>query len=123
MTDLEASLTSMDWLPKLSMTAAGIGAFSPPNIKNDSSENTCKLSSNNPSSLTSAEKVDYKNDPTAKPSHSYAHLITMAINDSKNSKMSLSEIYQWISDNFAYYRHSHTGWKVSETDYCGKLEA
>ena len=115
MTDLEASLTSMDWLPKLSMTAAGIGNFSPPTSKSESSSDSraSKNIQSVSSSVVHAEPVDYKSDPTAKPSHSYAHLITMAINESPNKKMSLSEIYQWISDNFAYYRHSHTGWKVS----------
>ncbi|CAO2588799.1 Forkhead box protein J3 [Lemmus lemmus] len=27
--------------------------------------------------------------------------------------MTLSEIYQWICDNFPYYREAGSGWKVS----------
>ena len=109
-TDLEASLTSMDWLPRLSMTAAGLN-FSPTSQNSLAHEaNSVKKKEATPE----VKGVDYKNDPTAKPSHSYAHLITMAINSSENKKMSLSDIYQWISDHFAFYRHCNTGWKVRQ---------
>ena len=108
-TDLEASLTSMDWLPRLSMTAAGLN-FSP-NSQSSLSPDSNSVKKKE-AGVVDVKGVDYKNDPSAKPSHSYAHLITMAINSSENKKMSLSDIYQWISDNFAFYRHCNTGWKV-----------
>ena len=109
-TDLEASLTSMDWLPRLSMTAAGLN-FSP-NSQSSLSSDTNPIKKRESAAATEVKGFDYKNDPTAKPSHSYAHLITMAIKSSEDKKMSLSDIYQWISDNFAFYRHCNTGWKV-----------
>ncbi|CAL8278245.1 unnamed protein product [Boreogadus saida] len=46
-----------------------------------------------------------------KPPYSYASLITFAINGSARKRMTLSEIYQWICDNFPYYREAGSGWK------------
>ncbi|CAL4149709.1 unnamed protein product, partial [Meganyctiphanes norvegica] len=48
-----------------------------------------------------------------KPPYSYANLITLAINSSICAKMTLAEIYQWIQDNFPYYRDAVSGWKNS----------
>ncbi|KAL4221662.1 Forkhead box protein J2 [Mactra antiquata] len=48
-----------------------------------------------------------------KPPYSYANLITFAINSSSKKKMTLSEIYQWICDNFPYYKDAGNGWKNS----------
>lgn len=53
----------------------------------------------------------------AKPPYSYAALITFAINSSSRKKMTLSDIYTWISGNFPYYRDAGTGWKVSKLAY------
>lgn len=48
-----------------------------------------------------------------KPPYSYANLISFAINSSQKKKMTLSEIYQWICDNFPYYKDAGNGWKNS----------
>ena len=48
-----------------------------------------------------------------KPPYSYANLITFAINSSAKKRMTLSEIYQWICENFPYYKEAGNGWKVS----------
>ena len=61
-------------------------------------------------------KMDYKSDPEAKPPFSYAALICLAMLDKdsgKGGKMSLTGIYQWIKDNFAYYRECKRPWQVS----------
>ncbi len=43
---------------------------------------------------------------------SYATLIRLAIINSANEMATLSGIYQWIADNFPYYKTAGTGWKV-----------
>jgi hypothetical protein len=48
-----------------------------------------------------------------KPPYSYATLIIFAINSSYQKKLTLSQIYDWIISNFAYYKDTHTGWKNS----------
>lgn len=48
----------------------------------------------------------------AKPPHSYATLICMAMNDAVDQRVTLSGIYGWIIDNFPYYRTADPSWQV-----------
>lgn len=48
-----------------------------------------------------------------KPSHSYIGLIAMAILNSRDCKLVLSDIYQWILDNYSYFRSRGPGWRNS----------
>ncbi|CAJ1075917.1 forkhead box protein J1 [Xyrichtys novacula] len=59
------------------------------------------------------DEVDYKTNPHIKPPYSYAILICMAMQASKKSKITLSCIYKWITDNFCYYRHADPTWQNS----------
>lgn len=59
------------------------------------------------------DDVDYKTNPHVKPPYSYATLICMAMHASKKSKITLSAIYSWITENFCYYRHADPTWQNS----------
>ncbi|XP_058262621.1 forkhead box protein J1-B [Hemibagrus wyckioides] len=59
------------------------------------------------------EEVDYKTNPHVKPPYSYATLICMAMQASKKTKITLSAIYSWITENFCYYRHAEPSWQNS----------
>ncbi|XP_034477876.1 forkhead box protein K2 [Drosophila innubila] len=48
-----------------------------------------------------------------KPQHSYIGLIAMAILSSTEMKLVLSDIYQYILDNYAYFRTRGPGWRNS----------
>nr|XP_045595811.1 forkhead box protein I2-A-like [Procambarus clarkii] len=48
-----------------------------------------------------------------KPQHSYIGLIAMAILSSPDKKLILSDIYQYILDNYPYFRSRGTGWRNS----------
>jgi forkhead transcription factor HCM1 len=52
-------------------------------------------------------------DDGGKPPYSYAILIGMAILRAPNRRLTLAQIYKWISDTFAYYRTAETGWQNS----------
>lgn len=54
----------------------------------------------------------YKNDPN-KPPFSYTTIIYLAISSSRNDRVTLGEIYQWIKDHFMYYRLAETTWQVN----------
>ncbi len=58
------------------------------------------------------DEVDYKSNPHIKPPYSYATLICMAMQASKKTKITLSCIYKWITDNFCYFRHADPTWQV-----------
>eukprot|EP00040_Diaphanoeca_grandis_P018303 m.96214 g.96214 ORF g.96214 m.96214 type:complete len:677 (-) comp26877_c1_seq1:341-2371(-) len=54
------------------------------------------------------------NDPRyQKPACSYAALITTAITSSHSSRLTLSDIYDWIMDKYPYYTLGNAGWKNS----------
>ncbi|XP_062991805.1 forkhead box protein J2 isoform X2 [Elgaria multicarinata webbii] len=110
--DLESSLTSIDWLPQLTLRATieklggasqsgppGAGRKCPPGSPTD------------PNATLSKDDAAVHQD--GKPRYSYATLITYAINSSPAKKMTLSEIYRWICDNFPYYKNAGIGWKNS----------
>ena len=66
-------------------------------------------------SLRSPTQADSfrRNYSNAKPPYSYISLITMAIQNSANRMVTLSDIYQFIMDLFPYYRQNQQRWQNS----------
>ncbi|XP_050429155.1 fork head domain-containing protein FD5 [Adelges cooleyi] len=54
-----------------------------------------------------------QNPDEPKPQHSYIGLIAMAILQSSEGKLVLSDIYQYILDNYPYFRTRGPGWRNS----------
>jgi hypothetical protein len=52
-------------------------------------------------------------DDGSKPGHSYAQLIGMAILRSPQRRLTLAQIYKWISDTFKFYHANDAGWQNS----------
>uniref|UniRef100_A0A3P9IVE7 Forkhead box I2 n=1 Tax=Oryzias latipes TaxID=8090 RepID=A0A3P9IVE7_ORYLA len=48
-----------------------------------------------------------------RPPYSYSALIAMAIQNSQDKKLTLSQIYQYVADNFPFYKKSKAGWQNS----------
>ncbi|KAG1651518.1 Forkhead box protein J3 [Nymphon striatum] len=109
MSELNKSLTSMDWLPRL-------------NAQNEEenyaeSDEKCNVNGQLDSYVlrqnSKGDNMSNQTNRLEKPPYSYAKLITMAINCSPNKKMTLSEIYTWICENFQFYREAGISWKNS----------
>ena len=56
-------------------------------------------------------RIPFPEEP--KPQHSYIGLIAIAILSSSEKKLVLADIYQYILDNFPYFRHRGPGWRNS----------
>jgi len=65
--------------------------------------------------MESTQEIDYSRDSAKdlKPPYSYAHMIAQAIFSSGEEKLTLSNIYSFISEKYAFYRHSNSGWQNS----------
>ncbi|KAM3866816.1 uncharacterized protein ACN63O_008507 [Diretmus argenteus] len=50
---------------------------------------------------------------SSKPPYSFSSLIFMAIEDSLDKKLPVKGIYEWIVNNFPYYRTASGGWRNS----------
>jgi len=70
-------------------------------------------SDDQPVDLPNPEDMPPVTDDGSKPAHSYAELIGMAILRAPNRRLTLAQIYKWISDNFAFYKGSEAGWQNS----------
>ena len=103
-------------------SASGISTFSgppatPTSIRDKNKEIKIKSS---PSQIRgmmveSTEDIDYSLDTAKdlKPPRSYATLIGQAILASEEQKLTLAKIYDFIKDNYAYYRlNPNLGWQV-----------
>ncbi|XP_029437755.1 forkhead box protein J2 isoform X2 [Rhinatrema bivittatum] len=102
--DLGSSLTCIDWLPQLTLCAT---------MEKTPNGATRK----GPGSPTDPNAMLNKEEAAAhregKPPYSYANLITYAINSTSVKRMTLSEIYSWVCENFPYYKNAGLGWKNS----------
>ncbi|KAH9498388.1 Forkhead box protein J1-B [Bulinus truncatus] len=129
--NLDDSLTSLSWLQNLKVSEMTQPRQSSHGYGYDNNKNYIKQEIPSPPVLTvqyskldnrlpdiapsggSSEGVDYKNNPYIKPPYSYASLICMAMKSTKKNKITLSSIYNWITDNFMYYRLTDPSWQNS----------
>ena len=63
--------------------------------------------------LPEPEEMPPVEDEGTKPPHSYASLIGMAILRAPHRRLTLAQIYKWISDTYVFYRGQETGWQNS----------
>ncbi|XP_053553038.1 forkhead box protein J2 isoform X3 [Bombina bombina] len=103
--DLGSSLTSIDWLPQLNIQTGIKGSLQAGGGRKAPGSPT------DPNAILTKEEAAAHRD--GKPPYSYANLIQYAINSAPAKRMTLSEIYRWICDNFPYYRSAGVGWKNS----------
>lgn len=117
---LESSLTSMDWLHTMNVPPGFSGNKSSTGKElNNNTEGHRKGSVSGSDDESSQESPRYNSvnnsngQKPGKPPHSYASLIARAVDSSPRKMMTLSEIYQWIMDNYPYFKDAGNGWKVA----------
>uniref|UniRef100_A0A8C3APJ7 Forkhead box protein G1 n=1 Tax=Cyclopterus lumpus TaxID=8103 RepID=A0A8C3APJ7_CYCLU len=108
--ELDSSLTSIDWLPQLGISSLRSGKErGGGGGERDKKKDRGRERGDFLPSLPDPSSSNYK----GKPPHSYATLIAMAIAAAAERKLSLNDIYTWISDMFPYYSRAGRGWKNS----------
>ncbi|KAK5640920.1 hypothetical protein RI129_009467 [Pyrocoelia pectoralis] len=103
----ETDLTSLNWLHSITNIMAVPNLPTPP----ISPKPRRKPTNTQQEDLTININF-YKKNGDKKPPFSYATLICMAMGKNGN-KMTLSEIYQWIRENFLYYKKAEPSWQNS----------
>lgn len=63
--------------------------------------------------VSTTKKVGSVNRKPEKPPYSYIALIVMAIKSSSDKRLTLSEIYQFLQKNYAFFQGDYCGWKNS----------
>ncbi|KAB0793937.1 hypothetical protein PPYR_13557 [Photinus pyralis] len=105
----ETDLTSLNWLHSITNIMAVPNLPTPP----ISPKPRRKPPTNSAQQEDLTININfYKKNGDKKPPFSYATLICMAMGKNGN-KMTLSEIYQWIRENFLYYKKAEPSWQNS----------
>lgn len=109
--ELNSSLTSIDWLPQLGMGSLRSGRERAGGAAGG--RDTRKDRGRERGDIVALVPEPSPSNCKGKPPHSYATLIAMAIAAAPERKLSLNDIYTWISNTFPYYSRVGRGWKVS----------
>lgn len=112
---LSSSLNSLSWLSQpIQSTQRGVTDLEPfDDVFGQEFKERENARSVTPEDVLS---YDWGKDPNKKPPFAYVTLIFMALRESDSEKLSLSEIYDYITENFAYYRNASGGWKVCQAN-------
>ena len=109
------SLTSLSWLTSNEALQRGPDATDPLPDAPSTDDAQLEVTSHNNDTVT----LEYKSNiaPATrtlpkKPPYSYSILITMALKQAKDHKLTLADIYAWITNNFEYYRTASPSWQV-----------
>ncbi|CAF4304606.1 unnamed protein product [Rotaria magnacalcarata] len=116
---LDSSLTSIEWLPNMqigensssSSSSATTTTISPP-IKQSVPTTTFVQHKIEATEIETPTSTFHENIHV-KPPFSYVTLIRQAILSTRTRRMTLNEIYQWITDSYPYFRNAPPKWKNS----------
>lgn len=70
-------------------------------------------SNKNGSFLFLKDREDFRTNSHIKPPYSYSQLIILSMKESNYAKMTLQMIYDWIIENFSYFKKADPNWQVT----------
>ena len=118
MSELDRSLTNIDWLISCAKDKQPIKSKSETTHFCGNCLHCSRLRSPSRTPKTPVSQSGSSPGPSSssstpnKPAHSYANIIATAIRKSANQRMTLNEIYAAILDTYPYFRNVAAGWKV-----------
>ncbi len=142
---LDSSLTSLTWLQDLRVLdlvsdAASTPAFPPsPGSSSENEFSSERVSSSSPEAKKEAgislspirkcllQSAEFRTAPKRyrskadKPPFGYTTLIYLAIRSSRLGRVTLSDVYRWIKENFKYYKVAEPSWQVGWLTTCQQL--
>lgn len=107
------SLTNLSWLHDINILKRTI-----PTINSSSNSNVLypnDIEDNHQVIINDDEDEqwrNYRSNPQAKPVYSYSQLILLAMKRSGYEKMTLQMIYEWVAENFPYFKKMEPTWQV-----------
>uniref|UniRef100_A0A915PXN5 Forkhead box protein fkh-2 n=1 Tax=Setaria digitata TaxID=48799 RepID=A0A915PXN5_9BILA len=110
MHDEDCQLPSLDWLTD-SVKRKSFALYIPDPVASSFLQQTKRPKIHNNQKNTSKD-VDFSRE-AVKPPYSYAELITLAMRHHGQSKVLLSDIYDYVRRNFAWYRKTDITWQNS----------
>jgi hypothetical protein len=117
------SLTNLSWLHDMHILKRAMPSINTPAAANvsTSSDPSKSLVCVYPNDIADTNDVSINNDeqwrlyrsnPQAKPVYSYSQLILLALKQSGHEKMTLQMIYEWVTENFPYFKKMEPTWQV-----------